>query len=70
MSDIPLWRVQRDDRLVGYDEYVAWIVAHHSAEQAINSVYFHEAGIKATQIGVALPDATEGQVLLDSFNAG
>lgn len=65
-----LWKVERTD-FVGYDEFDGWIIAHHSAELAISLTgYGHSPYIEVSCIGEALPDAVEGSILFESFNAG
>lgn len=66
-----LWLVQRDGRKVGYDEYDAWIIAHHTGQDAIESSgYASEPGIDASEVGEAREWFAPGHVVLGSFNAG
>lgn len=75
MSDIrvtglKLWLAERDERLVGYDEFAGWVLSAVDEDQArCLTGYEAEAGFTIKQIGEASPGDAAG-IILGSFNAG
>jgi len=67
---VRLWLAERDDMLTGYDEFVEWVVAAETVEQAADFTgYAEEKGFKIRPVGVADSETPCG-IVLGSFNAG